>query len=357
MILVGSSGKARVVFVCVLALLGASFLLWWKAEVLFSTGPSLACPAEIIIESAEIGKRVRTSFLIGNDGGEPLVIDHIRTNCHCNGLETLTNKQFISVNELTIAPHSNVQVFINHNIVGIPGQQSVFSISFLTNVHHAEEHFVKLIIKKIIGGVAFSPDEANFGTIPCGEERTIDISCEPGSDKYEEVTACTFARPCAQLKCALVEAASSKGSHVLHVTASSSEPGQVENELVVYFKGSADPRRILTRATFAPRVRSSKRAIMLPLRSSNGPVYETSCELITFEGDRVSAVTVQSAPAHLTIAPVLQEEKWTIRLKLDSHYAASISKLEKVTVILHAVIGDKMHVIQIPVSLMQGAGR
>jgi len=357
MTLVGVSWKIRIAIVCVLILLGASSMLWWKAVVQSATAPSLACPAEIIIESAEIGKRVRTSFFIGNDGGEPLVIDHVRTNCHCNGLETLTNSQFVSVNELTIAPHSKVQVFINHNIVGIPGQQSVFTISFLTNVHHEEEHFVKLIIKRIIGGVAFSPDEANFGTVPCGEERTIDISCEPGSDKYEEVTACTFSRPCAQLKCSLVEAASTRGSHVLHVTASSPEPGQVEHELVVYFKGSADPRRILTRATFVPRVRSSKRAIMLPMRSTNGPVYETSCELITFEGDRVAAVTVQSAPAHLTIEPVLQEEKWTIRLKLDSHYAASISKLEKVTVILHAVIGDKVHVIHIPVNLVEGAGR
>src|SRR5262245_26897227 len=76
----------------------------------FRSGPIIVFPATLDLGTREIGDLAVARFTIANRGDSPLLINDIRTNCSCTGIERERDDEFRRVEALQIRPGENADV-------------------------------------------------------------------------------------------------------------------------------------------------------------------------------------------------------------------------------------------------------
>lgn len=235
----------------------------------------IKCPEKLYINNAEIGRRIRTSFYIENDGNVPLEIFNIRTNCPCNGFEILKDDKLERVEALTILPGGKQEVTINYGVAGRPGTDAVFGIFFLTNDKNSPEHHILLHVAKLNGGISISPDVVNYGNVATNVTHSVKLSIADAHPVKRRLVKCELIPPSNKIKIDEPSAATD-GYHVT-IQAYSEEPFVLsESTIVLYFDDQEPPRKVQLIANFVAPVTLSANRIVLPLKTDKGIEYKTS---------------------------------------------------------------------------------
>src|SRR5262245_37824553 len=79
----------------------------WSPE---PADPMIEYPASLDLGEHEVGDQVIFSYAIINRGGRELVIEQVRSNCSCTGMERVESGQYSRVDSLHLKPGEMLNV-------------------------------------------------------------------------------------------------------------------------------------------------------------------------------------------------------------------------------------------------------
>src|SRR5207249_4477033 len=94
------------------------FLRAWSS--ILKLDPVADHPAKLDLGDHEMGDQVVTPFTIANRGGSDLLIDEIRTNCSCSGMEREQDGGFFRLESLRLKPGEEAHLVMRVSVGGVP---------------------------------------------------------------------------------------------------------------------------------------------------------------------------------------------------------------------------------------------
>jgi len=331
-------------------------------------GPALECPRLLELGERELGEVALVRFMIANHGGEALIIDEVRSNCSCSGLEQEQAGEFVRLGSLRIGPGKAARVAMRVLVQGSPGSPMITRVEFRSNDPKQPLHAIEAVVAKVTAGVTTRPTSAIFGNVTTdGELRKVldvfDAAIQPRAiarvasldpDRVTVRALSTESGPGAPTNDPL-------GTWIgrVEVTAQTKTAGPLESEIEIHLTGEhRPPTRIPVRGRIVAPVEVSPSIIVLPRTSEAGPIYSANCVCTSTSGKAI-AVTVDSLPKGL--AAEVEETRddpaqQTVRVEWNPTAESDAKPTSQRTVSLRAVVDDRATKLEIRVLCLPKGG-
>jgi hypothetical protein len=136
-----------------------------------SSGPVLEYDTLVDLGEQEYGQIARGYVNFTNRGQAIIVIDQIRSNCSCSGLERLEEGQWVKCDQIDIPPGGSEQLSVRVSVRGQTGGPVQNTITFRTNDTAKPDGEVEVRISKVMG-LSASPTSVVIGDLRPGSKRT-----------------------------------------------------------------------------------------------------------------------------------------------------------------------------------------
>jgi hypothetical protein len=311
------------VLLLVLSYLAATGQLRRQLYSALNLDPIIEYPATVDLGDHEAGDLVHGSFIIANRGGGDLVVDQVRTNCACSGIERIEEGRYVRIDFLRLKPGEQADLTIRVTVGGVPVEARMVNVvEFRTNVPSQPMGRMEVLVRRVSGSVSMSPPSIVFGTVPVGTRlgqivQIYDMGSTPRA--IERITMTGTGRIRARLL--PVEQSSDKakphgaGTLVgqIEVVGNTVAAGEINGKVQVHMAGeSRRPRELTVTGKVLAPVEITPSSIVLPRKSADGLVYSAECICRSTRGEPLSLV-VDSIPACLK-AEILSEGDAALRV-------------------------------------------
>src|SRR5262249_27681057 len=141
---------------------------WLRARPSVSSpDPMIDYPAKVDLGECEMGDQVVGRFTIANRGGGELIVDQIRTNCSCSGMEQEKDGRFFRIDSLRLNAGEQADLVMRVAVRGVPvGTEMLNIVEFQTNDPTHPTGRMEVVVRRVWGGVSTNPPSVIFGAAP-----------------------------------------------------------------------------------------------------------------------------------------------------------------------------------------------
>lgn len=271
-----------------------------------SGGPKIEYPREVNLGERALGDLVVGHFFIANRGTQELVIDEIRTNCSCTGMEREQDGRFIRVDQLRLKPQERVDLVVRVAVRGADINSRMNNlILFRTNDPVHKQGVLNVLVPRVTGVVSIWPKSFIFGAVGIGAEvrQVIEVYDSAHSPRViDRVTNLGSSRVSARL---LPDTASSEPRQAagtligrVEITVDTSTATEVDSKVQIDLAGDglSSPALAVAGKVVGPiEVRPS--ALFLPRQAGDGPIFWAQT---LFSGKQALSLTLESTIDGLT---------------------------------------------------------
>ena len=299
--------KITLLLFCIAAIIGLPFFYYFN--YFFKYTPKISYPAEILYETREIGDVITRKFFIQNQGFSELVINDIRSNCSCTGLETREGSEFFRASEIRIKGGQKSEVQLRVSVRGAPPESRLINkIYFKTNDPVHSEGQINIIVNRVTAGVYSVPETLVINSVVSDKKiiKTIEImddAIKPRSiegisiSDNKKLTVSLF-KNSGEIITAPNKGASTIGQIV--VTNDASSPGPINATIKISISGRENKENyVRVIGNIDSYFEISPKALILPRQSPTGPVYRTRCICRNNENSPIEAA-VKKLPKGIT---------------------------------------------------------
>lgn len=273
--------------------------------------PTIDYPAELDLGDGEVGDLVVSRYTIANRGGRELIIDGIRTNCSCTGMECEQEGKYVRVDALRIKAGDQAELVLRVSVGGVPiGAQMRNVVEFQTNDPAHPRGRIEAVVRRVSGGIFTVPESVIAGTVVVGSEvrRVVEVR-DPALHprRVEEVSSTAPERVRVRL---LPDKDQSRdgvqhpeGTVIgyLEVTVAAEKSGPIQGAIIIKLQGETrPPHTVPVVGHVAAPIDLSPALLVLPRMSSGGPIYTATCICRSNNGEPLS-VDVSSVPLGLSV--------------------------------------------------------
>lgn len=336
--------------------------------IFIGSDPVLECPATVELGEQELGKVTVARFTVANRGGGELVLDEIRTNCACSGLEREKDGQFFRIESLRLGPNQQAELAMRILVQGPPGGAARNSVAFHSNDATRPQAAIEVFVSKVRAGVTTLPTSVGFGTMPIGGEARQVLDIFDGAVKprvVERVVSTCPERVAVRLLPADGTLPESKdgspGALIgrVEVTARGQEPGLFDGRVAIHLVGEDHPPTLIpVTGRIAAAVEVLPSLLVLPRASDAGPVYFGQCLCRSTEGKPL-ALTIDSTPEGFSVQVEAVENvpsQQIIRIDWKGAKEADLLQGARGTVRLRASVGGQETPLEILVRYQRNGG-
>jgi hypothetical protein len=337
----------------------------WSA--LTGTAPVLEFPQVLDLGERALGEIVICRLALRNRGGRVLVVDDVRTNCSCSGLEEEVNGQFVRVEKLNLAPGEEARLVMRVSVHGPPGESKSNVVTFHTNDPSRPEAWIGAVVSRVTGGLTVSPASVLIGTVSVGATagqmlEVRDHAAPPR--KITRVTSSNAARAKVSLLPLGSEALKAPDGRVgtligrLQVLIDTKKPGQIADEINLFLGEEPLPVRIAVTGRVAPLVEALPTTVVLPRASNNGPLYFAECLCRSSEGKPLDLKPAEVPSGFEVHVAALQDNPSVRRVRVEcGKQALGRNSRGRHLVVLTGWAGSTPVRVEIPVQCRtQGGG-
>ncbi len=285
--------------------------------------PVLELPPPLDLGERELGETVVARFTVANRGGGELLIDQVRVNCACSGLEREVEGQFVRVESLRLGPNEQTDLVLRLSVRGQAGSAVRNGVLFRTNDPDYPEAAVTAVVSRITGGVTAKPASVAFGAVPVGGEARRVFEVRDTAAKTRAIKRVVSASP-ERFSARLLpqespsESTAEEGSGALlgrvEVTLLTQQIGPADGEVLVYLDDAVrQPDAVLVTGRVVAVVAASPSSLVLPRSSGAGPVYFGECLCRSNTGKPLS-LTLDSAPPGVSAVISVVRDNPSIRI-------------------------------------------
>jgi len=346
-------------------ILGLVVLLAWFLPRGFAwlhegtVAPKLACPSLIDMGAAEMATTCRARLTIANEGGGELVIDKIRTNCGCTGLERERDGKFETVESLRLAPGTEAAVVIRASVGGKPGGLMRNLVSFHTTDPSQPEFTIEAIVSKITGGVIGDPSSVVFAAVEMGSLHVAVVQVLDTAEVSRQVERIECSHP-ERFTARLIpaQAVQDRGAEqsrvpiaAIEVCARTEKSGPLDGEILLYLKGEhRAPDAIAVAGRVYDIVEVAPSSLVLPRRHGQDMTYAARC-IWSSPAEGELELEILSVPAQLTVALTGSGSQKMLEVCLADRNPVVAADLE---VRVRARVAGRQTIISIPVKVIGG---
>jgi hypothetical protein len=331
---------------------------------LLKSDPLVEYPSRIDLGQHEMGDQAIARFTIANRGGAELVLDSIRTNCSCTGMEREEgNGRFERLESLRLKRGEEASLVMRISVPGIRlGGDMLTFVDFRTNDPIRPTGRIEAIVRRVSGGVVTLPQSVVFGKVPVGSKvrRLVEVR-DPASPARSIVKVASNdpERVGAKILDGQEEGADTespiKGAPIgqVEIVVDTQQPGPVSTNVLIYITGrDQKPDTVAVVGTVAAPFEVSPSLIVFPRASPSGPVYTCSCVCRSPSGKPLD-LAVNSVPGGVD-AELLEGQgpgERAIRIVLDPNRFDASTNGKRPSVRLLAKDGDNEAVLELPILL------
>jgi len=325
------------------------------------SAPLADFPNRIELGEQELGAVVTGRFRLANLGRGELVLNDIKANCGCSGLEAEIDGQFNPVRSVTLKQSEHCDLAIRTRVRGAAGESMTDSIQFATNDPAHTTGTIQFVVSKIKGGFVTSPAQVLFGPLPLNEPASRTLDVYDGQYPPRQVDK-IVAEPSERFTVRLMPLDNKdpkrrdQAKRVLvarvEVSANTTKTGPLDGMLDITM---ADEKRPPDRVPVIGRVLAdievNPPSIVLPLQSISGPIYSAKCVCRSTRA-RPLELALVSAPPGLSVAVSSVKDKSSLRLvqiKWEPPQGQAIHSYTPQLIHLVAETDKKQTTIEIPV--------
>jgi hypothetical protein len=344
-------------------ILGAA-ALWRLPE---SYRPIAAYENTIDLGEHEFGDIVTAPFSIANIGASDLVIDEISSSCSSTGFRILHEGQHQVVERLCIKPGDQRDLTVKLVVKDIPiNANFVNKISFRTNDPVLPNGAVRLLVKRVHGGIDFYPKTVYLGSIGLHASHTQQIEIRDRALIPRKITSIKIPEG-SKLNARVIEAHESSGvpakkpapqqGHLvgfLEITVDTSCPRDINAKLEFALSdGRSKPDTLQVIGGVRAPIEVSHSSLYLPVYTPAGPLYETTLSVTSTTGKNVE-LKLLTLPNHFDaeVLPATQPSSKKVRIKLQSKQVAS--EVNRVVMTISAKTEDYSSMFDIPIIVIPG---
>jgi hypothetical protein len=323
----------------------------WR--LIASSYPRIDFPRTLELGEREGGRVAVAHFKIGNRGRGELVIDQIRTNCSCSGLEREEGGRFVRVQELRIAPGEDAELSMRWSVSGTPNESARTVILFHTNDPSSPEAHIEAVVSRITGGIRATPAQLVFSTVPLGAEsrQVLELRDWATPARTMKRVSCNSPQVETHLLSADDKTTEPKGADVssgillgrVEVVLKGTTIGSIADQLRIDLAEEGSPTVVIPLVgRVAPPVEVLPSSLFLPRKSEEGWAYSGSCLCQSSEGKPLSMTLASSAPGiGVRILPVEGSvDKKMVHIDLDPALKFESGKLTDQSLRFQARVGD-----------------
>jgi hypothetical protein len=331
--------------------------------------PEIHYPAKLNLGGHEIGEVVVAPFTIANRGRSELVIDQVRTNCSCTGMEQVRDGHYVRVESLRLQRGEEIQLVMHVSVRGVPpGAEMVNVVEFHTNDPSQPTGHIEAIIGPVSRGVSTNPGSVVFGSAPVGRKvlRVLDVrDTAMLPRRVERVTSTNPARVTARF---LPVKNSPEGGQAhpdgvlcgqVEVCVDTSSPGEVNEALHIFLAGETrNPDAVAVIGKVTSPFEMSPSLIVLPRASGAGALYHATCVCRSTNAEPFT-LSVESVPPGIAamVLPGKSPHVCTIRITLDPRRSTRPPPGQPITARFRAKAGISETMLELRVLLQtEGAG-
>lgn len=361
------SGRLWIGLVILAAIAGA--VAYWgytQGPLRPAQDPAVDYPPILDLGAHEIGSIVVSHFAITNRGGGELVIDQVRANCSCSGLEREKGGQYVRVEALRLKAGERADLCMRVSVRGAPmGAQMVNVIEFRTNDPAQPTARITALVSRVLGGVYTSPESFPFGRLQVGQQARQIVEVRDLAVEPRVIDRVTSTDP-DQLTVQLLPSDSigpkatpdPKGTVIgrFEVVVKARSPADVNAGVLIHLRNEdrqPDVFKVVGRIC-AP-IQLSPSFILLPRATSAGPVYEAEC-IVESENGKSLTLTTEAVPPEIkvSIQPKADVCSAVLRIAWTPTDAAQ-PRAERLTIRLHARVDASVYDLELPVLLRSPA--
>jgi hypothetical protein len=273
--------------------------------------PRVEYPARLDLGSHEIGDQVVVPFTIANRGGRELVIDQIRSNCSCTGMERVQEGKYSRIETLRLRPYERANLLVMRvSVRGVPaGAEMLNFVEFQTNDESQPIGHIDVIVNRVTRGVSTSPGTVVFGTTPVGSTIRQVLDVRDTAAPPRRIDRVTSTDPCRLRVSLLPDPGNSREKETnpdgvligrVEVIVDTDKPGAVNAAVQVHLAGEKrEPDLVTVVGTVAAPIEISPSLVILPRSSASGPIYTVTCICLSTLGQPLT-VSADSLPAGIT---------------------------------------------------------
>ncbi len=325
--------------------------------------PVVEYPAIVDLGERENGEQAIGRFSIANRGVQELVIDQVRTNCSCTGLEREEEGRFVHLESVRLKPGQQANLAVRVAVRGVPVGASMHNvIEFQTNDPGQPTGRMDVFVRRVWGGVSINPPEVVFAPVAVGAtvRKVLEIRDTATIPRtIGRVTSTDPKRLTVRLLPAETlpkEAEPNPGGTLIgqvEVVVDTSEIGEVSGVVRVGLVGETRPpdeAQVAGRVTASVELRSS--SLVLPRLTADGPLYSAQTLCRSTHG---KALTVAADPAPMGLTVQIESSgdatSKIVRITWDPTRGILSDKGQRQWIKLRARAGEEEVVLKLAVVL------
>jgi hypothetical protein len=336
--------------------------------ILAGADPVLECPKTIQLPEQEIGQTAVARLRLSNRGRADLLIDEVRTNCSCSGLEREADGESARVESLQIKPQEQVELAMRVSARGPIGSSLRNVVTFRTNDPTRPTARIEVVVPRITGGITTVPASVVFANVAVGGSARQTFEVRDTAVRPRKLLRVSSSQP-ERFGVRLLGPDSggkkneqTEGGELLghvEVLVDAREPGPRDGAVTIELDDpSRPPDSVPVTGRVAPLVEALPSSIELPRHSEAGPLYWAQCICRSTEGKALKLVPQDVPPGISAVIsstpdnPALQ----TVRIQWDRGVAGDPGPDKKSIVRFRARFGDQETLLEIPVRLHRADG-
>jgi hypothetical protein len=323
--------------------------------------PIVSFPRQLDLGEREFGAIAVGTFTIANQGGGELVLDQIRTNCECSGLEQQENGRAVRLKELRLKAGERAQVAIRLAVRGQAGKPLRSVVFFCTNDPTQPEGRIDVVVTNVTGGVRTWPAAIAFGTIPLGGKATQVLYLHDDAASPRTLARIESSCPSQVKVRPFPPVKTAEGNHdvglssvigTFEVVLETEKPGTLQAEVRAYLVGEQRAAAIIpVTAKVARLVEVIPDSLVLPRTSTVGLLYSGAFLCRNWQGKPFTLEPVSVHPG-LTAKILAVDDNPALKIvhiewepARDGESVVPLTRLVR----LRAQIGQQSTVLEIPV--------
>ncbi|GEM_PF-3433912 len=329
--------------------------------------PMIEYPSQLNLGDHEIGEQVVTRFTITNRGGGELVIDNIRTNCSCTGMEREQDGEFYRLESVRLKGGESADLVMRLSVRGVPpgaAQQSI--VEFRCNDPTQPIGRIEVLVPRVFGGVSAMPASVVIGTFPVGQEVRHVVEVRDTANpprRIERITTSSPDRIITRLMSPADQAVETTPNAagnligLVEVIVDTQKPGDFNDTIQIHLAGETrlfDSIPVVGKAVAA--VEAIPSLLVLPLTSTSGVTYSGKCVCRSTDGKPLT-LAVESVPDGLT-AEILSNQdsssSQAVRIAWDPIRGKTLAIGQRRLIRLRAQVGENETVLDLPVICRHG---
>lgn len=319
--------------------------------------PVIECPSFVDLGPQQAGTFAVGEFQIANRGGSPLVMRDVRSSCSCSGLEQLLDGGYQRVERLTIPPGGSVKLTVRVT-VGTEYERLESVIYFTTNDPDQPEVKLSVVVPKVLGaGITLLPKAVAFGSVHLGSHAVATVDVYDTTALPRRVVGAVSTQP-ERIVARLVTlrqpdphtAAQARGRLIakIELEAKTDATGILHGQVEVVMEGEPRVFSIPVSGRIIPPVGLSPVAVVFPLPSPGGDVYEAELLASSSLGD--FTLTAVECPPDLRVQIDREASAGVTRVRVTATPpSAEVGRVSPRLIRFEARQGDRTHQLEVKV--------